>query len=159
MTWDPTLQNNAQSTVDDNGGGVKMDHSGPNAQVLVDGFDVWPTGEVHYARGTQFDNGTTWADVQAEFDNMTPFEWAYIQWLCEYPVVVGPGNYNGMDYCSMNAIILNNAPWSPTSPHGHYDILTGNYAKVGCAYKENVNTKEADNFWPQWAGQWGCNFA
>ncbi|KAL9111367.1 MAG: hypothetical protein Q9227_004244 [Pyrenula ochraceoflavens] len=159
LTWDNTLQSNAQSTVDMNQGGVIMQHSGPNAQVLVDGFSQWPTGEVHYMAGTQHDNGTTWEDLAVEFDNMTPFEWSYIQWLCEYPIVVGPGDYNGKDYCAMMALILNNAPWKPGDEHGHYDILTGNVQTIGCAYQQNAKTGGPDNFWPQNNGEWGCNLA
>ena len=127
--WDETLANNARSTAVDpivqganglqNEGGANqmnhMLHQGSTAQCINEGD------------GVTVDSG------------LTPFEQAFLGWLCERP--------------------NNNIPCDKIAETGHYggetghaDIISGGYSKIGCYYQDGTDH-------PSFVGMWTCDFA
>ncbi|KAL9105855.1 MAG: hypothetical protein Q9227_009018 [Pyrenula ochraceoflavens] len=152
LTWSDSLAANSQKTVNDNNGGQgnSMTHelnSGSHAQVLGEGFENMPVGNVQYATGLS-SNGQSWATAMG---GMSPFELTYVAWLCEKPSAQG---LSGTNTCTIEGNVLNSH--NIEAGTGHYDILTGQYSVIGCAYAANPSANSA---WPQMAGLWGCDLA
>ena len=122
-------------------------NTGSNAQVLGMGFENMPSGTVQYATGIPA-NGQSWTQAMG---GMTPFELTYVAWLCEKPSAQG---LSGAATCSIEENVLNSHNIEPGT--GHFDILTGQYSQIACAYATNPS---ADPAWPQMAGLWGCDLA
>ncbi|MCJ1333041.1 hypothetical protein MMC10_009735 [Thelotrema lepadinum] len=84
----------------------------------------------------------------------TPFELAWVSWLCEVstdPELQASG-FSGVDQCGVVSKVLN-MQYSGT---GHHDILTsGSYQTVGCAYVQNPAWTEGKD---PYEGLWSCDF-
>ena len=136
FVWDATLATNARLTtvnpnqpewddvkkqwVDTNEQGANvMNHhlyAGSNAQCINEGDGTSMNGD------------------------LTPFEVAFLGWICEEP--------NDSIPCGQ---IPEAGHYSST---GHADIIGGTYTKVGCHYMDATKGGE-----PGWKGMWTCDFA
>lgn len=113
LQWSSTLQANAQKTGTDDGG-VNEKHElnpGSMAQVITPGLQTALAGK--------------------DMGGDSPFELAYVSWLCE--VASDPQLANGNQCGIVKAI--ENMRYIDT---GHHDILNSpNYSKIGCAFAPN----------------------
>ena len=123
LTWNEEMvQNSAQ--VGENGGGVKQIHTLiPNTAM---GQVITP-GQIN--------------PVPADQDGYSPFEVAYIGWLCEVstdPQLQASEN-DGVDVCGLVQKVLN-MDYTETA---HHDILVSPaYNSAGCAYTANPNADQ-----------------
>ena len=123
LTWNEEMvQNSAQ--VGENGGGVNQIHS------LV----------ANTAMGQVITPGQI-NPVPADQDGYSPFEVAYIGWLCEVstdPQLQASEN-DGVDVCGLVQKVLN-MDYTETA---HHDILVSpSYNSAGCAYTANPNANQ-----------------
>ena len=69
--------------------------------------------------------------------DLTPFDQAFLMWICEEP--------NGLEECGL----IGEANGSKDGDTGHADIIKGSYNQIGC-------------FWmgsDVYDGMWTCDFA
>lgn len=131
LAWDSTLQGNAQKTGTDDKG-VNENHelnSGSMAQVINPGLQTALAGK--------------------DMGGDSPFELAYVSWLCE--VASDPQLANG-NQCG----IVKNIESMVYSDTGHHDILNSpSYSKIGCAFAAN-SLAASDS---PYQGLWVCDLA
>ena len=131
LAWDSTLQANAQKTGTDDKG-VNENHElnpGSMAQVITPGLQTALPGK--------------------NMGGDTPFELAYVSWLCE--VATDP-QLSSTNQCSIVKAI-ENMVYSDT---GHHDILNSpNYSKIGCAFAPNPLATSGSPY----QGLWVCDLA
>ena len=134
--WDDTLAGNARSTavdpivtvdgkVENEGGANQMNHDlnpGSMAQCINEGD------------GTTIDDG------------LTPFEQAWLGWLCERP-----DNNIPCDKISETGHYATDSTTGQPDT-GHADIIRGSYTKIGCYYQDGTDH-------PSFVGMWTCDFA
>ena len=134
--WDATLAGNARSTavdpiinvngkLENEGGANQMNHNlnpGSMAQCINEGD------------GTTIDDG------------LTPFEQAWLGWLCERPNDNIPCNEIG----ETGHYAIDPSTGQPDT--GHADIIQGGYTKIGCYYQDGTDH-------PAFVGMWTCDFA
>jgi uncharacterized protein YkwD len=128
FTWDEQLESNARKTGEDGGGVTQTHQMGPGTfgQVITPGIEA-PS------------------DV---LQGYTPFELAYVNWLCEVP---SPRlKTGGVDGCALVA----RTQFMVYTSTGHHDILTdAKYTKIGCAFARNPNAASDS----PWTGLWVCD--
>lgn len=131
LAWDSTLQGNAQKTGTDDKG-VNENHElnpGSMAQVITPGLQTALAGK--------------------DMGGDSPFELAYVSWLCE--VASDPQLANG-NQCG----IVKNIESMVYSDTGHHDILNSpSYSKIGCAFAAN-SLAASDS---PYQGLWVCDLA
>jgi len=138
LEWDDQLVGNSQKTTDYNHGSTEKHELNPGsmAQCLTPGFSTAaPSMNLHGA---------------------TPFEMAYLSWMCEKSSdrELSAAENGGVDLCAMIKG-SNSVMHMELSELGHYNILVSKkYKKVGCAFTSNPNSHE-----DMWTGLWGCDFA
>jgi len=137
FTWSPVLAKNAYltatepifTTVNDKGetvkhnqgGAMEMNHNlnpGSNAQCIAGGNDAGVT------------------------QDLTPFEHAYLMWICEMPTAGIQATCDSIQKPSNN----------PGT--GHAEIIAGKYSQIGCYYMDSVQQKDPNH--P--GGMWTCDF-
>ncbi|KAL9584123.1 MAG: hypothetical protein Q9212_002309 [Teloschistes hypoglaucus] len=128
LAWSNTLVANVQKTEQDDHGYILQHELNPGsyAQVLAQGFN-------------------TALSCSAPD---SPFELAYVGWLCEVPSGVLT-NDNGVDQCdkAKNCLHMGYAQ----GQIGHWQILTNkDYRTIGCAFT-NANPPQS------FQGLWGCD--
>ena len=135
FTWSPTLANNSYMTATqpvydtevsgtpvphNEGGGNQMGHElypGSSSQCIIYGDD-------------QTINGT-----------LTPFETAFLGWICEEP--------NEYDMCIQQGYI------KASVDTGHADIIKGTVSQIGCYYMNSTEWNSSSGLPP---GMWTCDF-
>ena len=131
LAWDSTLQANALKTGTDDKG-VNENHElnpGSMAQVITPGLQTALPGK--------------------DMGGDTPFELAYVSWLCEVPT---DPQLSSTNQCSIVKAI-ENMVYSET---GHHDILNSpNYSKIGCAFAANPLASSGSPY----QGLWVCDLA
>jgi len=136
LEWSDHLQGNAQKTTDDNHGSTQNHELNPGSygQCLTPGFSSATSG--------------------MKTDGLTPFEMAYLSWMCESSgdSQLSAAENGGVDLCS-----LITGPSSimhmDLTELGHYKILTStSYKTIGCAFTSNPSSTQ-----DQWTGLWGCD--
>ncbi|KAL8836136.1 MAG: hypothetical protein Q9176_006516, partial [Flavoplaca citrina] len=132
LTWSEEMVAGAAKTGQDNMGyfnGGSFTHGGAgNAEVMTPGSD---TGG------------------DADLGAYTPFEIAYISWLCEVPsdtlgnACADASKISPMNYKDENGVVNT----------GHHDILVDDsYKEIGCAFTRDPSPDEGF-----WTGLWICN--
>jgi uncharacterized protein YkwD len=133
LAWDDQLVNNARKTGSDDRG-VNEHHElnpGSYAQCITPGFET-PSPDL-------------------DPDNITPFEMAYLGWMCESASdpQLSASNNGGVDLCAVQSKIMSIG----SADKGHYDILVSpRYKTIGCAFVANPSSTTA-----RWAGLWTCD--
>ena len=129
LGWNSTLEANAQKTGTDNGG-VNENHElnpGSMAQVITPGLQTALSGK--------------------DMGGDSPFELAYVGWLCE--VAGDPQLANG-NQCG----IVKNIENMVYSDAGHHDILnSATYSQIGCAFAANPAAASGSPY----QGVWVCD--
>ena len=131
--WDETLAANARLTA------VNPDDGGTNEQ----GASVMHHHLYPGSMGQCINEG----DGTSMNGDLTPFENAWLGWLCEVPTAgipcdqIGETGHYGID---------ENTGKPET---GHADIIGGSYTKLGCYYMDSTTPS------PNFKGMWTCDFA
>lgn len=127
--WSSQLKANAAKTGEDNGG-VNMNHelnSGSMGQVITPGLAT--------------------ASPSVDLGGLSPFEAAYLSWMCEKS-----SDSEISKFCP----IMQSAMHMMYSSTGHYDILTSSsYSSIGCKFVANPAASSSSPY----QGIWTCDVA
>jgi len=132
FTWSSTLANNSYMTAtqptyyrtDDNGNNVPHNEGG----AMVMGHELYPGSSSQCIAS---------GDDTTMNQDLTPFEVAFLLWICEEP------NYN-IPCAQIGS-------GKPTSDTGHADIIKGTVSQIGCYYMDSVGNSG-------FTGMWTCDF-
>lgn len=150
FTWSPVLANNSYMTATQptynttevnptTGQPVQVEHNEGEAKVM--GHYLYP--------GSSSQCIATGADKTVTSEGFTPFDLAFLMWICE--------RYNSNIPCEKTCDPyipgLECAYLHPTGddPYGHADIIGGTVTQIGCYYMNSGNSGDT--------GLWTCDFA
>jgi hypothetical protein len=133
LAWDDHLVANAQKTGEDDGGAVQHHELNPgtDAQCITTGFDT--------------------PNPALDLDGLSPFELAYLGWMCESPddYQLSAADNDNVDLCKVQSSVMRIGG----TDKAHYNILvSARYVTIGCAYVPNPHAGSAN-----WAGLWTCD--